>query len=214
MFLQFIGSLILLTVVFQFMLAVVALPLSIFTVLASRGEASSRAYYWSMVSQQVLVSIVYAGLPAVAAHVYSAKTSLVQSILYALTGFVVTWFTLAQNAEEKAQRVQEGQPWTVPGRQGVAFGALMGAVAGLCVYPVLFLWPQTISVVPGAVPFYGWVIRLADWLTGFWIVNVILFIAAIGYLFNTGFAVLIMSLMLIRNTVAGLNRLFRSPTQS
>ena len=68
--------------------------------------------------------------------------------------------------------------------------------------------PQLFGVIPGAVSFFEWTIRLADWLTGFWIVQVILGLTVLGYLLTAGIIALSGGFVLLAAGWAGLKRIF------
>lgn len=207
MFLSFLAGLVLLSFSFRLLLIIIGLPLELIFAFLSRNR-DVRTGTLSVIINQVILSVVFSGFIAIICLLYASHPSIQHSWFYATCGFIATFLALSSNVQNKRQEIQDSSAWTTPEGEGAFQGAGIGLLAGLVAYPVFYNVPQIVGVIPGAVSFFEWTIRLADWLTEFWIVRAILGLTIVGYVLNAGFMALIGGFMLLAAGWAGLKRMF------
>jgi hypothetical protein len=207
MFVHFVGSLILIGFVLNIVLSLAAIPLALISVAIRRWD-TPRSAFWSAVATQILLSLIYTGFVAVVAGAYADSPEVESWWIYAAMGLVVTYLGLGSGAHEKAKHLRRDS-WDAPDPEmsGNVHGAGLGVVAGVIAYPLIYAWPQLVLIVPGAPGLFSWTIWGADWLMQFWVARVVLGLAVVSYLLNTGIMALIAGAMLVSASVSGMRSL-------
>ncbi len=194
MFLSYLASFILLGFVFRLLLALMAIPLAL--MLAFTGRGSDEHPVWPAAVNQAIICVAYAGFLAVISAIYAEHEAVQYPWLYGVAGFIATYFALGSNAHSKAEASRQVFSWPTPEEEAAATGAGIGFLAGLLAYPAFFLWPAVVGLIPGVPMFFTWVIGVADWLSGFWIVRIILGFTLLGYIFSAGMMAVVGGAML------------------
>lgn len=212
MFAQFVGSLILITFVLSFLIKLLAIPFAALWALTSRYD-TEQSVHWSILLNQIVFSITLSAFIAVVSLFYSSSKMVRHWWVYALAGFVVTYLSLGSNAHERRKELAQYhyEYGHVPvADMGAVHGAEVGMFAGLIAYPVIYVWPQLIMVIPGAPTLFEWTIRVAEWVTQFWLVRVILGFAVLAYVWQFGLMAVIGGAMLVHAGLARVKRLIGS----
>lgn len=189
-FIVFVSSLILLGFIFQLLLMAIALPLALVFAFFPRS-ADERSDVWSAILNQISLSVVFAGFIAVISYMYDHTRP------WSTRGSTRFVDLLRHTLLSARMPTRNKQEWPSKVELAAAHGAGIGALAGLIAFLIFYSWPEAITVIPGAYTFFSLTIGLADWLTGFWIVRIILAIAVLGYLMNAGVMALIGGTLLI-----------------
>jgi len=181
---DFIASLIILSFAFRVMLIVIGLPVKIvLTILLTplnKGRID-RASYWAAMAGPVLLGALYGGFIAVVTLEYSSAAGSEAREIFLVCGAITALFSLISysagllakvggrflggNHEDRAFRI-------------AAFGSM---ISGLAAFPLFYFYPGFIKAIPGAGYFFGWVFRLAVYLSGFKLVQLVLVVAISGY---------------------------------
>ncbi len=207
MFLQFIGSLILIGFVMRFVVGVLAIPLAVVAAALSRYEDESSAF-WSAAMTQAVLCITYAGFLALVSLAYASDPTVRHPWLYSTVGFVATYLALGSNAYEI--RKELAGSWSTPSTDtlGGVQGAGIGVLLGLLAYPMIYVWPVLFTAIPGAATLLRWTLLGADWLLQWWIVRIALSLGVLSYLLNAGFMALVGGALLVTAASSGIKRVF------
>jgi hypothetical protein len=154
-------------------------------------------------SNQIVISVVYSALLAVISYGYSAEPRVDHSWLYATTGFAATFVALSSNVAGKQKQMSQVQtiyPFSselAADAEKIIGGATIGALIGFVTYFVFYFWPESVLTIPGSVKFFSFLMNTSDELMSYWIVQVLVILSALVYLFAAGFPILIAGAMLI-----------------
>lgn len=186
MFLDFLTVLFLITIT-AWLVAMVA-GATISTPLAFFGDRGVGGFRRLIITGQVIQSVFFAGLVALAAVVYTANRG-ERTWPYGLCAFLSTYYTMSTHVYEMGQpptglRTQVSHPVFV------LEGALLGLMVGLVAFVVVYLWPASIGVVPGVLPLVSILVKFSERVSHLWVVRIPLLFVAIGYIFSVGFVAL------------------------
>lgn len=193
MYLDFVAGLLLLGFVFSLVLALVWIPLSLVGALLARWQ-DPKHQQWSALVTQSLVGVLYAGLIAVSVHLFIERAPVNAEWLYVMTGFIMVFGFLAENARQKQQ---EANRTMLPHDRAIAEGAVLGHLLGLVGYLVFFFVPALLLALPGADTVLNWTIAASGWLVGFTLVQIVILLFAAGWVFNTGVSLLVYGAMAV-----------------
>lgn len=194
MVLRFLAGLSLLNLSFWILVMVVDLPIVVGLGFLTR-DGNDRHRVWSAIFNNAVTAVVFSGCMATATSIYvSAQPRIEHFWFYGVCGFLLTSYVLFEAAKFERRRARDPGYWLYrpSGEQEEeADAAGVAAFAGVLAWPVLYNWPGILTVVPGAVSFFTYVIRFANWLSGFWVVQLLLALVLLGYIVNVGFVALI-----------------------
>ena len=185
MLIDFVTSLIILSFAFRIMLMLISWPLHLVSVIlitpVVRGRVD-RAGYWT-------------SLPG-------AK----EPIVYLIIGAAAAFFSLVSYAEGLRAKAQGRLLGPAPEDKALWIAASSCLAVGLAGFVLFYLRPQYIMAVPGTDIFFHWVYRLAAWLGGYQVVQLILAVAILGYILFVCLRVMVNT---FRLALGGLRRLFQ-----
>lgn len=196
MFLTYVAALALLGFAFRFVLAVIAVPLVLLSATLSR-HSQGAVHLISIAFNQGMISVLYAAYIALVTLLFTSSETVSVAWPYFITGMVWVFFALGSNAAGKARETGGLGLWQTPEQQATATGAAIGVLVGLVAYPVFYLVPHLVLVIPGAEWFLTSSFSLGVWLGRFWIVRLILLFTVGGYLLNVGFMALFGTIALL-----------------
>lgn len=196
MLITYLAALVLLGFAFRALLAVIAIPLALLSILVSR-RADDRMQLWSVVFNQGIIALLYTAYIAIITLLFTSNEVVSVSWPYFLIGMVWVFFTLGSNAAAKSQERGEFGLWQTPEQEAAATGAAIGVLLGLVGFPLFYNMPELVLIIPGADWFLSWSYNLGLWLSQFGIVRLILLFVVGGYVLNTGFMALVGSIMLL-----------------
>ncbi|MBN2290367.1 MAG: hypothetical protein JXQ83_13615 [Candidatus Glassbacteria bacterium] len=206
---DFIITLIILSFAFRIVLMAASLPLHFISVVlitpATRGRID-RAGYWASLINPVVLAAVYGGFIALITAHYTSAPGAVGPLVYLAIGALAAFFSLVSYAEglrAKAQGRLLGPDHT---DKALWVAASFSLAAGLAAFVLFYLFPGCLLAVPGTDVFFRWTYRLAAWLSGYRVVQIILAVCILGYVVYVVVRTLVNS---VRLALGGLKRLLQ-----
>lgn len=211
MFLSYLASLVLLGFVFWLLFTLI-IPLRLFiSFIGITSRRSGKRPVWPAALFQAIICVIYAVSIAVISSSYAGREAASYPCIYGFAGFIATYSALGSNAQRKAEGNRDVFSWPMLEEQAAARGAEIGSLAGLLAYFVFFLWPAVVGLIPGMAAFLRWFIGIADWLSCFWIVGIILVLTLLGYILSAGMTALVGGAGLAIAGLGAIGRLFGFP---
>ena len=209
MLIDFVTSLIILSFAFRIMLMLISWPLHLVSVVlitpVVRGRVD-RAGYWASLVNPVVLAALYAGFIAMITTRYGSLPGAKQPIVYLIIGAAAAFFSLVSYAEGLRAKAQGRLLGPAPEDKALWIAASSCLAAGFAGFVLFYLRPQYIMAVPGTDIFFHWVYRLAAWLGGYQVVQLILAVAILGYILFVCLRVMVNT---FRLALGGLRRLFQ-----
>ena len=209
MLVDFITSLIILSFAFRIMLMLVSWPLHLVSVVlitpVARGRVD-RAGYWASLFNSVVLAAFYGGFIAMITTRYISIPGVKQPTVYLIIGAAAAFFSLVSYAEGLRAKAQGRLLGPAPEDKALWIAASASLATGIAGFVLFYLQPQYIMSVPGTDIFFHWVYRLAAWLSGYQVVQIILAAAILGYILFVSVCVMINT---FRLALGGLKRLFQ-----
>jgi len=179
---DFIASLIILSFAFRVILIVLGWPVKIvFTALITPLTLGrvDKASYWATLVSPILLAVLYGGFVALVTAQYAPTPG--KQTVYLICGAVAALFSIISYSA--GLRAKIGGRLTGSDFDDRAYrrAATVSLVAGLAAFPAFYFYPQYIMAVPGTGLFFDWAFKLAAWLGGFKVVQIILAVAITGY---------------------------------
>lgn len=177
-------------------LALISIPLALFSAALSR-HSEGPVHLISIAFNQGMISLLYAAYIALITLLFTSSEAVSVAWPYVVTGMIWVFFALGSDAAGKSQEAGQVALWQTPEPQAAATGAAIGVLVGLVAYPIFYLLPHLVLVIPGAEWFLTSSLSFGVWLGQFWIVRLILLFTVGGYLLNAGFMALFGTIMLL-----------------
>ncbi len=187
MYVDFIASLIILCFAFRLILILIG-PLlkivfmAVFTPFA-RGRVDRAGSYAALV-HPIILSALYGSFIALVTVVFALSTGSTGRAVYTVIGAVAALFSLLSYSAGLLAKIGSrflGGPDEAEDR-AYRLAAIVSFLVGLAAFPASYFYPRQIMAVPGVETFFEWVLRLALWLSGFKVVEIIIALAILGYI--------------------------------
>lgn len=187
MYVDFIASLIILCFAFRLILILIG-PLlkivfmAVFTPF-TRGRVDRAGYYAALV-HPIILSALYGSFIALVTVVFALSTGSTGRAVYTVIGAVTALFSLLSYSAGLLAKIGSrflGGPDEAEDR-AYRIAAIVSFLVGLAAFPASYFYPRQIMAVPGVETFFEWVFKLALWLSGFKVVEIIIALAILGYI--------------------------------
>jgi len=184
MLVDFISSLIILSFAFRLVLIVIGLPVKIvLTVLLTpvTGGRIDRASYWAAMTGPVLLAALYGAFIAVVTVEYSLESGSQAWLTFLICGAVAAFFSMVSYSAGLFAKVGGRFLGENPEDRAYSRAAFGSMITGFAAFPLFYFYPHFVIEVPGAEYFFSWAFKLADYLSGFKHIRIILVVSVSGY---------------------------------
>jgi tetratricopeptide (TPR) repeat protein len=209
---NFVATLVLFSIVFRFLLVLILnRPLAVIIANLILYRRKQRTSISIAVLIYVVISFIYTGIIANISFFYASQPDVNYPWVYAFCGFIILYLGLGSVplARQKSDYfIFWSQTSGATGNQLAEEGFSIGVLIGLIVYPILYNWPQSLKFIPGTIIFSTWLINLVNWLTNYWIAQIVLGLLILLLIFDAGGMILFHREIFLISAWSGIERFF------